>query len=175
MGYENDSYFCLCEAKTVFQLLITFALLEHSEEFLALEVVLVDGIFGVSDQEPSVYSILPIKKKAKVNLQYFHLHSLLNGGKPICSIQSKASTNNAYMQTLHLEISPGSLNLAVGYLWSYAMCHMGCIKSEMVNITSFHLAQLQQAQREEKRLKESEGKDQFSQCLLVQYHHPILL
>lgn len=49
-----------------------FGLQEHSEESLVLEVVLVDGIFVVSDPVLSVYSILPIKKETEGYVQYFH-------------------------------------------------------------------------------------------------------
>lgn len=48
-----------------------FGLLERSEEFLALEVVLVDGISEAGDQVPSVYSILPVKKKPGVKYPIF--------------------------------------------------------------------------------------------------------
>lgn len=69
------SYFCLYEAKTVCQPLITSALQGHFVEFLALEVVQVDGIFEASDQVPSVCSISPIIAKSKQNIweriQYF--------------------------------------------------------------------------------------------------------
>lgn len=54
------SYFCLYEAKTVCQLLITSALQGRSAGFLALEAVPVDDIFEASDQVPSVGSISPI-------------------------------------------------------------------------------------------------------------------
>lgn len=62
------SYFCLYEAKTVCQPLIMSVLQGHSAEFLALEVVQVDGIFEASDQVPSVCSISPIIAKSKQNI-----------------------------------------------------------------------------------------------------------
>lgn len=60
----NFSYFCLYEAKTVCQLLITSALQGHFGEFLALEEVQVDGIFEASGQVPNVCNISPIYERA---------------------------------------------------------------------------------------------------------------
>lgn len=62
------SYFCLYEAKTVCQPPIMSALQGRFGEFLALEVVQVDGIFEASDQVPSVCSISPITSKSKQNI-----------------------------------------------------------------------------------------------------------
>lgn len=56
---QHACNFCLYEAKTVCQLLITSALQGRSAGFLALEAVPVDDIFEASDQVPSVGSISP--------------------------------------------------------------------------------------------------------------------
>lgn len=60
---RNFPYFCLCVAKTAFQLLIMFVLQEHFVEFLVQEEVLIDDIFAASDQVLNVCNTSPITWK----------------------------------------------------------------------------------------------------------------
>lgn len=57
---RNFSYFYLCVARTVFQLLIKSVLQERFVEFLVQEEVLADDIFAASDQALSVCNTSPI-------------------------------------------------------------------------------------------------------------------
>lgn len=68
---RNFSYFCLCVARTVFQLLTKFVLQEHFVESLAQEEVPVDDRSAASDQVLNVCNTSPIMWKT-------HIKCLLN-------------------------------------------------------------------------------------------------